>query len=73
MWVPNHPGYISWPAGYYSTFRTFLLKLIDINCIKIVRTIARSPFMGGAIGAQPPPPGKVEALIFRGVSPPNGG
>ena len=27
---------------------------------------------GGAMGAQPPP-GKVKALIFRGVSAPNGG
>ena len=28
---------------------------------------------GLAMGAQPPPPGKVEALIFRGVPAPNGG
>ena len=32
----------------------------------------RGVYRGGAMGAHPPP-GKVKALIFRGVSAPNGG
>ena len=34
--------------------------------------ICRGVYRGGAMGAQPPP-GKVKALIFRGVSAPNSG
>ena len=47
-------------------------SLIDFRKSDLDIKGLRGVFRRGAMGAQPPP-GKVKALIFRGVSAPNGG
>ena len=57
---------------YILRFKQVFLFSIYRNQFEFEVDAQQRHIQGGAMGAQPPP-GKVKALIFRGVSAPNGG
>ena len=70
----QHTEYTTIQYTEYTTIQDTVYRVYNYTVYRVYNYIlVRGVFRGGAMGAQPPPPGKVKALIFRGVSAPNRG